>query len=56
MENNPIENLNIRPEIDSDTENFDAKGTPRSRREMPDGTVAFLSDEEYTEELENQRN
>jgi len=56
MENSPLENPNLRPEINTESENFDAKGNPRTKREMPDGTLVLLSDEEYKEELENQRN
>ncbi|HTH93178.1 MAG TPA: hypothetical protein VL576_01710 [Candidatus Paceibacterota bacterium] len=52
----PQENPNIRPEMNSDSENFDAHGSPRKHRELPGGTVAFLSDEEYAEEMQNQNN
>jgi hypothetical protein len=34
------------------TEKFDAKGNPRSLQEMPDGTTAMMSQEEYNEEIE----
>jgi hypothetical protein len=58
MENmeKPQENPNVRPEINSESENFDANGNTRSNRAMPDGTVSFLSEQEYTNEIENQRN
>jgi|GEM_PF-3325122 len=53
MEN--FENPNVRPEVTPESENFDAKGNVRSQRQMLDGTIAFLSDEEYTNEMESQR-
>lgn len=56
MQNTGEENVNVRPEIHSESGDFDANGKPRSNREMPDGTLAFLSEEEYTKEIEDQRN
>ena len=38
----------------SHSEDFDAKGNPRMRRTMSDGTISFLSEAEYLEELKTQ--
>jgi len=52
-----MENLenNMREVVTPDSEKFDEKGNVRTQRQMLDGTIAFLSDEEYTQEIESQR-
>lgn len=35
-----------------DSEKFDAEGNPRTQRELPDGTIIFVSQKEYEEALD----